>query len=61
MVDINDYDHELRVVDEMNDSGLSAQGSRYFEQNRVLDDKNNLRSRELRPLDFMNSSRLRMI
>ena len=61
MVDINDYDHELRVVDEMNDSGLSAQGSRYFEQNRVLDDKNNLRSRELRPLDFMNSSTLRMI
>ena len=61
MVDINDYDHELRVVDEMNDSKLSTQGSRYFEQNRVLDDKNDLGSQELRPLEAMTSSGLWMI
>ena len=48
-------------MDDMNDSGLSVQGCRYFEQHNVVDYKNNLRSYELMPLDSMNSSRLRMI
>ena len=45
----------------MNDFGLSVQGSRCFEQHRVVDDKNNLRSHELKLVDSMNSLRLRMV
>ena len=45
----------------MNDSGLSAQGFRSFEQHKVVDDKNNSKSCELKPQDSMNSLRLGMI
>ena len=52
---------QLRVVVDMNNSMLSTQGSRCYEQLRVVDDMNNLGSHELRSLDALNSSRLRMI
>ena len=45
----------------MNEFGLSIQGFRCFEQHKVVDDKKNSRSHELSPLDYMNSSRLRLI
>ena len=45
----------------MNDFMLSAQGSRCYEQLRVVDDMNDLGSREVRSLDALNNSRLRMI
>ena len=51
---------QLRVVDDMNDSGLSSRLKMLW-ITQGLDDKNNSRSRELRPLDSMNTSRLRMI
>ena len=35
-------------MDDKNDSWLSAQGYRCFEQHRVVNDKNNSRSRELK-------------
>ena len=46
--------NNLRLID-MNDSMLSAQGSRCYEQLRVVDDMNDLESHELRPLDAMNN------
>ena len=52
--------NNLRLID-MNDSMLSAQGSRCYEQLRVVDDMNNLGSYELWSLDALNNSRLRMI
>ena len=45
----------------MNDSMLSAQGSKCYEQLRVMDDMSDLGSRMLQSLDALNSSRLRMI
>ena len=45
----------------MNDSMLSAQGSRCYEQLRVVEDMNDLGSYELRSLDSLNNSRQRMI
>ena len=38
----------------MNDSGSQAQGSRFYEQLRVVDDINDSRSYEFRPRDAMN-------
>ena len=46
---------QLRVVIDMDDSMLSAQGS------RVVDDKNDLGSCKLRSLKALNNLRLRMI
>ena len=46
---------ELKALVELKDSELWAQGSRYYEQLRFVDDMNNLGSCELRPLDSMNS------
>ena len=37
-----------------------AQGSRFYDQLRVVDDMNDLRSSDLRPLDAMTISRLWM-
>ena len=45
----------------MIDFMLSAQGFRYYEQLRVVDDMNDLGSREFKRLDDMNNSGLRMI
>ena len=45
----------------MKDSGSLAQGSRRYEQLRVVNDMNHLGSHELRPIDAMNHSRLWMI
>ena len=45
----------------MNDFMLSAQGSRCYEQLRVVDDINDLGSYELQSLDSLNNSRLRII
>ena len=45
----------------MNDSMFSDQGSRCYEQLRVMDDMNDLGSLELQSLDVLNISRLRMI
>ena len=42
-------------MDDMNDSMWWAQGSRCYEQLKVVNDMNNLGSRELSPLDAMNS------
>ena len=54
--------HELRALkNHMNNSKSEAQGSRCYEQLRVMDDMNNLGSYELRPLDSMNNIGLRMI
>ena len=44
----------------MKDSTPCAQGSRCYEQLKVLDDMNDSRSHDLRPLDAMNNSRLKM-
>ena len=41
--------------------GSSTEGFRWCDDVRVMDDMNNLRSYELRPLDTMNNSRLWMI
>ena len=41
--------------------GLSTEGFRCYEHVRVMDDMNNLGSRELRALDTMNPSMLWMI
>ena len=38
----------------MNESLLWAQGSRFYEQLKVVDDMNNSWSYELKPLDAMN-------
>ena len=54
------YD-QLRVVVDMNDFMFSVHGFKFHEQLRVVDDMNNLGSYELRSLDVLNSSRLRMI
>nr|CAN75804.1 hypothetical protein VITISV_029356 [Vitis vinifera] len=40
----------------MNNSRLSAQSSRCFEQHKLVDDKNNLRSYELRCFPLMGSN-----
>ena len=45
----------------MNDSMLLAQGSRCYKQLRVMDDMNDLGSLELRSIDVLYISRLRMI
>ena len=45
----------------MNDSLLSTQGSRSYEELTVVDYMNDLGSRDLQTLDVLNSSRLRMI
>ena len=45
----------------MNDSELWAQGSRCYEQLKVMDDMNSLGSYEMRPLDAMNNLGIRMI
>ena len=42
----------------MEGSGSQAQGSRSYEQLKVLDYMNDLGSHELSPLDFMNWSEL---
>ena len=52
--------NNLRLID-MNDSMFSDQGSRCYEQLRVMDDMNDLGSLELQSLDVLNISRLRMI
>ena len=52
---------QLRVVIDMNDSMLSDQGSRCYEQLSVVDDMNDYGSREVRSLDALNNSMLRMI
>ena len=46
--------YELKVVVDMNDFGLWAQSSRYYEQLRVVDDMIELGSYELKPLNVMN-------
>ena len=51
----------LMVMDDMKDSGSWAQGSRCYEQLIVVGDMNDLVSHDLRPLDAMNSLRLRII
>ena len=54
------YEH-LKVVIYLKDfESWITQGSRCYEQLRVLDDMNDSRSLNLRPLDAMNNSRLRM-
>ena len=45
----------------MKDFKSCALGSRCYEQLRVVNDMNYSGSRDLRPLDAMNNSRLRMI
>ena len=42
----------------MNDSKSWAQGFKYYEQLKVMDDMNNSGSCELRPLDAMNNLRM---
>ena len=49
-----------RVVIYVKDSKSCAQGSRCYELLRILDDMNISRSYDLRPLDVMTNSRLRM-
>ena len=46
---------------DIKDSGSLAQGFRRYEQLRVVDDMNDLRSHELSPVDAINHSRLWMI
>ena len=48
-------------MDDVNDSQSEAQGPRFYEQVRVVDDMNNSRLRDLRPLDAMYSSTLWMM
>ena len=45
----------------MSNSRSFAYGSRCYEQLKVVDDTNNSRSNELRPLDGMNNSGVWMI
>ena len=45
----------------MNDSKSWAEGSRCYEQLKVMDDMNILGSYEMRPLDAMNNLGIRMI
>ena len=47
-------------MDEINESLLWAQGSRFYEQLKVVDDMNNSWSYELKPLDAMNNLGLRV-
>ena len=49
------------LMDELCYSRLVAQGCECYEQLRVVDDMNDLGSRELRPLDAMNNSELWII
>ena len=49
---------QFRDVANINGTVLWAQGCRYYEQVKVMDDMNDLGSRDLRPLDAMNSSGL---
>ena len=51
---------QLKIVVDMKNSESYAQGSRCYEQLRVLDDMNDSWSRDLRPLDGMDNSRLRI-
>ena len=46
---------ELKVVVDMKDSESCAQGSRCYEQLKVLDGMKDSRSSDLRPLDAMNN------
>ena len=52
---------QLRVVVDMKDYELCTLGSRCYEQLINVDDMNGSRSRDLRLLDAMNNSSLRMI
>ena len=52
---------QLRILVDMKDFELYAPSSRCYEQLRVMDGMNNLGSRDLRSLDAMDNSRLRMI
>ena len=52
--DSKKWAEHLKVVVDMKDSGLWAQGSRSYEQLRVVHDINDLGSYELRPLNAMN-------
>ena len=45
----------------MDESGSWAQGFRFYEQLRVVDDMNDLGSHELKPLNAMNNLGLGMI
>ena len=45
---------ELRVVADMKGFGFCTQGSRSYEQLKVMDNMNDLGCRELSFLDFMN-------
>ena len=42
--------HELKVVDNMNDTGSLAHGSRYYEHLKVVVDMNEFGGHELRAL-----------
>ena len=53
--------NRLKVMDNMCHSRSRAQGYGCFEQLSIINDMNNLISRELRALDAMSSLRLRMI
>ena len=53
--------HELKVVDNMNDTGSLAHGSRYYEHLKVVVDMNEFGGHELRALNAMSSSELWII
>ena len=55
MDDMKNYGSWVRDVDDINDVVLWAQGFRFYEQVKVVDDMNDSRSHELRPLDAMNN------
>ena len=53
--------HELKVINDMNDSKSWSHEFRWYEQLKVVDDMNDSGFLELRPLEGMNNSRVWMI